>query len=62
MASFDIPTIDVSPFFRPDQGNEELKKKGMEKMREACVDYGFFQIANHGIPLDLLAELWIRIG
>ncbi|PHT47525.1 hypothetical protein CQW23_11733 [Capsicum baccatum] len=53
MASFDIPIIDVSPFFRPDQGNEELKKKAMEKMREA---YGFFQIANHGIPLDLLSR------
>lgn len=55
MASFDIPTIDVSPFLRSEE-NEEVKKKAMEQMGEACVNYGFFRIANHGIPLDLLSR------
>ncbi|XP_059291565.1 1-aminocyclopropane-1-carboxylate oxidase 5-like isoform X1 [Lycium ferocissimum] len=55
MASFDTPTIDVSPFFRSEE-NEEGKKKTMEQIGEACVNYGFFQIANHGIPLDLLCR------
>ncbi|KAH0691778.1 hypothetical protein KY289_019136 [Solanum tuberosum] len=26
-------------------------------MREACVNYGFFQIVNHGIPLELLSRI-----
>ncbi|CAN4086357.1 unnamed protein product [Withania somnifera] len=26
-------------------------------MREACVNYGFFHIANHGIPLNLLSKI-----
>ncbi|WMV21832.1 hypothetical protein MTR67_015217 [Solanum verrucosum] len=55
MASFDIPTIDVSPFFSSEE-NEEGKKKATEQMKEACVNYGFFQIANHKIPLELLSR------
>ncbi|KAG5618583.1 hypothetical protein H5410_018407 [Solanum commersonii] len=55
MASFDIPTIDVSPFYRLEE-NEEAKKKVIEQIREACVNYGFFQIANHKIPLELLGR------
>ncbi|XP_055827978.1 protein DOWNY MILDEW RESISTANCE 6-like [Solanum dulcamara] len=55
MASFDIPTIDVSPFFRSEE-NKEGKKKGIEQIREACINYGFFQIVNHGIPLELLSK------
>ncbi|KAH0690637.1 hypothetical protein KY289_017995 [Solanum tuberosum] len=55
MASFDIPTIDVSSFYRLEE-NEEAKKKVIEQIREACVNYGFFQIANHKIPLELLSR------
>ncbi|XP_055825384.1 2-oxoglutarate-dependent dioxygenase citB-like [Solanum dulcamara] len=55
MTSFDIPTIDVSHFFRSEE-NEEGKKKAMEQIRAACVNYGFFQIVNHGIPLELLSR------
>ncbi|PHU02329.1 hypothetical protein BC332_27580 [Capsicum chinense] len=55
MASSAIPTIDVSPYFRSDEENEEGEKKAMEQIRDACVSYGFFQIANHGIPLDSLS-------
>ncbi|WMV21835.1 hypothetical protein MTR67_015220 [Solanum verrucosum] len=55
MASFDIPTIDVSPFFRSDE-NGEGKTKAIEQIREACVNFGFFQIVNHGIPFELLSQ------
>ncbi|OIT05013.1 PREDICTED: flavonol synthase/flavanone 3-hydroxylase-like [Nicotiana attenuata] len=55
MASFDIPTIDVSPFLISEE-DEDGKKKVMERIREACVKYGFFQIENHGIPLELLTR------
>lgn len=53
MASFDIPTIDVSPFLISEEDGDG-KKKVMEQIGEACVNYGFFQIENHGIPLELL--------
>ncbi|KAK4735614.1 hypothetical protein R3W88_009875 [Solanum pinnatisectum] len=46
MASFDVPTIDVSPFYRLEE-NEEAKKKGIEQIRE---------IANHEISLELLSR------
>ncbi|XP_019242199.1 PREDICTED: flavonol synthase/flavanone 3-hydroxylase-like, partial [Nicotiana attenuata] len=36
--------------------DEDGKKKVMERIREACVKYGFFQIENHGIPLELLTR------
>ncbi|PHT88381.1 hypothetical protein T459_10487 [Capsicum annuum] len=55
MASFDIPTIDFSPLFSTDENNQE-KKQAMEQIGEACVNYGFFQITSHGIPLELLSR------
>ncbi|PHU02325.1 hypothetical protein BC332_27576 [Capsicum chinense] len=55
MATFDIPTIDFSPLFSTDENKQE-KKQAMEQIGEACVNYGFFQIASHGIPLDLLSR------
>ncbi|KAH0762799.1 hypothetical protein KY290_018872 [Solanum tuberosum] len=33
-----------------------MKTKAIEQIREACVNFGFFQIVNHGIPLELLSQ------
>ncbi|EYU35843.1 hypothetical protein ABFS82_09G038000 [Erythranthe guttata] len=53
----EIPTVDLSDFLR-DEGetSKEGKKKAINTIKEACSDYGFFQIVNHGVPLDLMIQ------
>lgn len=55
MGSSGIPIVDLSPFFGSD-GDEGEKKKAMQVIGEACSEYGFFQIVNHGVPLDLMSR------
>ncbi|XP_050221173.1 flavonol synthase/flavanone 3-hydroxylase-like [Mercurialis annua] len=54
MANSSIPTVDLSPFFK--EGDEDGKKKAIETISQACSEYGFFQIENHGVPLDLMSR------
>ncbi|XP_061360885.1 flavonol synthase/flavanone 3-hydroxylase-like [Gastrolobium bilobum] len=46
-----IPTIDLTPFLKED---EDGKKKAMDIITQACSEYGFFQIVNHGVSIDLM--------
>ncbi|XP_022850798.1 flavonol synthase/flavanone 3-hydroxylase-like isoform X2 [Olea europaea var. sylvestris] len=52
MENLDIPTVDFSPFFT--DSDEDGKKNAVGIIKEACSNYGFFQIFNHGIPRDLI--------
>lgn len=54
-SSTTIPTVDLSPFFVAG-GDEDGKKKVKEIISKACSEYGFFQIVNHGVPLDLMSR------
>ncbi|KAL5728080.1 hypothetical protein ACHQM5_001203 [Ranunculus cassubicifolius] len=49
-ASSDVPIIDLSLLSNGDE--EELKK-----LDRACIDWGFFQLINHGIAEELLQRM-----
>ncbi|GFP99375.1 flavonol synthase/flavanone 3-hydroxylase [Phtheirospermum japonicum] len=49
-----IPRVDLSAFFSGD--DEQGKSAAKETISRACAEYGFFQVANHGIPLDLMSR------
>ncbi|XP_054805983.1 1-aminocyclopropane-1-carboxylate oxidase-like isoform X2 [Prosopis cineraria] len=47
-----VPTIDISAFLK--QGDEDGKSKAIRQITEACCEYGFFQIMNHEVSLELM--------
>jgi isopenicillin N synthase-like dioxygenase len=51
MAADTIPTIDLSPLR---SGSEAGKRDVARQIDEACTDIGFFMVAGHGIPQDLI--------
>lgn len=48
-----IPVIDL----RGIDVDESLRFQVIEKVRNACEKWGFFQVVNHGIPLNILQEM-----
>lgn len=50
-ASNSIPIIDISPYISPTSTVLE-QGKIVEAIRDACIQYGFFQLIGHGIPLE----------
>ena len=48
-----IPVIDVGPFLNGGAGD---KRRVADEIAAACVESGFFCIAGHGVPADLVAR------
>eukprot|EP01132_Coremiostelium_polycephalum_P003684 gene3684-4589_t len=50
-----LPIIDISALFKEDdvKGKEEVSLK----IRDACLDHGFFYITGHGVSSELISQL-----
>ncbi|KAL3417500.1 beta-ketoacyl synthase domain-containing protein [Phlyctema vagabunda] len=50
-----LPLIDLSEYISPT--SSDGKEKVIIQVREACQQYGFFQVKGHGVPRDLQSSL-----
>ncbi|KAF7145600.1 hypothetical protein RHSIM_Rhsim04G0187500 [Rhododendron simsii] len=52
-SKFSVPVIDLEGI----HGGPAQRTKIIEKIRDACEKWGFFQVVNHGIPLFVMADM-----
>lgn len=52
---FVVPTIDLSGYINPKSSND--KEEVITQVRDACRQYGFFQVKGHGVPIKTQQEL-----
>ncbi|KAJ9686180.1 hypothetical protein PVL29_015194 [Vitis rotundifolia] len=53
VSQFRVPLIDLDGV----DDNATLRAKIIDQVREACENWGFFQVVNHGIPASVLEEM-----
>lgn len=49
----EIPTIDIQPWLDGSNPDDVVNR-----VRDACVTYGFFQLTGHGVPLLMQHEIF----
>nr|AKH04260.1 putative epoxidase [Taxus baccata] len=57
MTEIDLPGIDISQFPPEIAGDHFQYHADLAKLREACKEWGFFRVVNHGIPPDLIEKV-----
>ncbi|KAH7135909.1 hypothetical protein B0J11DRAFT_576464 [Dendryphion nanum] len=51
-----LPIIDISAFLQP-ASSAEARQKVANSVNRACVDYGFFYLTGHGLPISKLEQI-----
>jgi len=54
-----LPIIDISPLIRQNSSDESLNQT-VQEIREACRNWGFFYIVNHGVSLHLQEQVEVQ--
>ena len=55
------PIINIGPLIANDNNNQQGKARVIAEIGTACVDWGFFHIINHSIPMSLMEQTQIEM-
>ena len=59
----EIPTINIAPFAFEDDGSafgENGRRRVVHEVSNAAAEFGFFQVVGHGVPDDLIENVWAQ--
>ena len=56
-AALEIPLIDMDDVAKDQPGAGDRHSELLQQVRTACVEWGFFQVKNHGVSLSLMKQM-----